>query len=50
VIELYDEEPTFRNNVASIEPVRSIECFGDAGTLYHLFKEGLEVLNATRNW
>lgn len=49
VIELYDEEPSFTNGVASLEPVRSIHCYGDAASLYYQFREALEVLNATRS-
>ena len=52
VVELYgpDEEPTFTNDVASVEPVRIFHCFGDAGTLYHQLKPAVEVLEATRSW
>jgi hypothetical protein len=49
VIELYDEEPSFLNGVASVEPVESIHIFGDAASLYYQFKEALEVLNVTRS-
>ena len=50
VIELYDKEPSFENNIASVEPVQSIQCYGDAGTLYYELKPALEVLDATRSW
>ncbi len=49
VIELYEEEPTFTSDVASVEPVESIQCYGDAESLYHQFKDALKVLNATRS-
>lgn len=51
VIELYDpsEEPTFSNGEASVEPVHSFHCFGDAGTFYHQLKPAFEVLQATRS-
>jgi hypothetical protein len=52
VIELYgpDEEPTFTNDEASVEPVRTFHCYGDAGTLYHQLGPALDVLEATRSW
>jgi hypothetical protein len=50
VVELYDEEPTFTNDEASVEPVQTIQCFGDAGSLYYQLKPALEVLDATRSW
>ena len=50
MIELYDKEPSFENNIASVEPVQSIQCYGDAGTLYYELKPALEVLDATRSW
>jgi hypothetical protein len=52
VLELYDaaEEPVFTNDIASVEPVETIHCYGDAGTLYYQFHKALEVLNATRSW
>lgn len=49
VIELYDEEPTFINSEASVEPVHMIHCYGDAPSLYHQLKTTLDVLNATRS-
>jgi hypothetical protein len=49
VVELYGEEPTFENDEALIEPVRTFHCFGDAGQLYHQLKPALDVLNATRS-
>ena len=48
VVELYDEEPTFLNNVASVEPVQ-VHCYGDAATLYYQFKTALELLDAVRS-
>lgn len=50
VIELFDEEPSWLNNVPNVEPVHTIRCHGDAGSLYHQVKEPVEVLNATRSW
>jgi hypothetical protein len=41
VIELYDEAPTFVNDVASVEPVHTIHCYGDAGTFYSQLKQPL---------
>lgn len=49
VIELYDEEPTFTNGEASVEPVQTIHCFGDAASLYYQLAEPLQVLNAVRS-
>lgn len=48
VIELYGEEPRFVNNEASVEPVHTIHCYGDAASLYYQFKDALDVLNTTR--
>ena len=50
LIELYAEEPSFTNDNASVEPVQTIHCYGDAGTLYYQFEKALEVLNLTRTW
>jgi hypothetical protein len=41
-VELYDEEPSFVNGEASVEPVEMIQGFGDAGTLYYQLKGALE--------
>lgn len=49
-VELYDEEPTFVNGEASVEPVEMIQGFGDAGTLYYQLKGALEALDAIRSW
>jgi hypothetical protein len=49
VIELYDEEPTFTNGEASVEPVQTIHCFGDAASLYNQLAQPLQVLNAVRS-
>jgi hypothetical protein len=52
-IELFDgdgEEPSWMNDVPSVEPVHTIELSGDAGSLYYQLKEPVEVLNSTRNW
>jgi hypothetical protein len=49
VIELYDEEPSFTNDVASVEPAKSIQRYGDAASLYHQFKTAMEVLVAARS-
>ena len=42
VIELYDEEPSFTNGEASAEPVKTIHCYGDAGSLYYQLKVPLQ--------
>jgi hypothetical protein len=46
VFELYDQEPSFTNGQASVKPVQTIQCFGDAETLYNL-KRTLDVVEAT---
>ena len=50
VIELYDEEPTFTNNEASVEPAQTFHCYGDAGAFYYALKPAVGVLEATRSW
>lgn len=49
VIELYDEEPTFTNGEASVEPVQTIHAFGDAASLFHQLSEPMHVLDAVRS-
>jgi hypothetical protein len=51
VIELYgaDEEPTFSNGEASVEPVHTFKCFGDADTFYHQLKPAFEVIEWVRS-
>lgn len=50
IVELYDEEPSFTDDEASVEPVQTLHCYGDAGSLYYQLKPALEVLDATRSW
>jgi len=49
VLELYDEEPSWVNGVASVEPAKTIHAFGDAASLYDQFAEALKVLDLTRS-